>query len=235
MPPATVGRALPPYPEQMFLDAISYPIRGSGWIMILIGAIFSVILNLLQLAPLVGIAVALFSAGYFGAFYLDIIGTTMTDRDEVPDWPSFSSFIDDIVSPFIRLAGLVFISFLPALALLFANQKAPWFIFAILAAVVYGCFYFPMAVLAAQAFGNLGAALPHIVLPALFRAMPGYLLTVVALAVGFVVCAVAQDFTADIPYIGWFITAAIALYSLMFQGRLIGLIYRTGSDKLGWD
>ena len=219
----------------MFLDALSYPIRKSGWIMILVGAIFSVILDLLQFAPVIGIAVAIFSAGYFGAFYLDIISTTMTDRDEVPDWPSFSSFIDDIISPFIRLVGLVLISFLPALALAFADQKAPWFIPAIVGAVVYGCFYFPMAILASQAFGSLGAALPHVVFPAVFRALPGYLLAVVALVVGFVVCGVAQAFTADVPYVGWFLTAAVALYSLMFQGRLIGLIYRTKSDKLGWE
>jgi len=219
----------------MFLDALSYPVRGSGWIMILMGAIFSVVLDLLQFAPLIGIAVALFSYGYFGAFYLDIISTTMTDRDEVPDWPSFSSFIDDILSPFIRLVGLVLISFLPVFALLFADQKDPWFIPAMIGAVVYGCFYFPMAVLAAQAFGGLGAALPHIVFPAVFRALPGYLLAVVALVVGVVICGVAQAFTADIPYVGWFLTAAVALYSLMFQGRLIGLIYRTKCHKLGWE
>ena len=93
--------------------------------MILMGAIFSVVLDLLQFAPLIGIAVALFSYGYFGAFYLDIISTTMTDRDEVPDWPSFSSFIDDILSPFIRLVGLVLISFLPVFALLFAVLAGP--------------------------------------------------------------------------------------------------------------
>ena len=136
--------------------------------MILMGAIFSVVLDLLQFAPLIGIAVALFSYGYFGGFYLDIISTTMSDRDEVPDWPSFSSFIDDILSPFIRLVGLVLISFLPVFALLFADQKDPWFIPAMIGAVVYGCFYFPMAVVAAQAFGGLGAALPHIVFPAVF-------------------------------------------------------------------
>jgi len=219
----------------MFLDALSYPVRGSGWIMILVGAIFSVILDLLKFVPVMGIAVALFSSGYFGAFYLDIISTTMTDRDKVPDWPSFSSFIDDIISPLFRLVGLVLISFLPALALLFADQKAPWFIPAIVAAVIFGCFYFPMAVLAAQALGGLGAASPHIVFPALFRALPGYLLAVVALVVGVIICGVAQAYTADIPYVGWFLTAAVALYSLMFQGRLIGLIYRAKSEKLGWE
>lgn len=43
------------------LDAFSYPIRRSGWIMILVGAIFSVILDLLQFAPLTALGLA-FSA-----------------------------------------------------------------------------------------------------------------------------------------------------------------------------
>ena len=92
-----------------------------------------------------------------------------------------------------------------------------------------------MAVLAAQAFGGLGAGLPHVVFPAIFRALPGYLFAVVALVVGVVVCAVVQAFTAAVPYVGWFLTAAVALYSLMFQARLIGLIYRAKSDELGWE
>jgi hypothetical protein len=219
----------------IFLDALTYPIRKNGWIMILLGAIFSVILQVMQFAPFIGIIVALFSAGYFGAFYLDIISTTMIDRDEVPDWPSYSNFIDDIISPVFRLLVLVLISFLPAIVILFADRTASWFWPAFVGGVVYGCFYFPMAILATQAFGGLGGAMPQIVFPAMFRAMPGYILAVAALILGFRVCFAAQYFTAEVPYFGWFLTAAVALYSLMFQGRLIGLIYRTKSHELGWE
>ncbi len=220
----------------MFIDALTYPVRRSGWIIILVGAIFSVILDILQFAPLIGLLVGLFSAGYFGAFYLDIIGTTMGGRDQVPEWPSFSSFWDDIIQPFFRLLGLVILAFGPAIATLsFGDDHAWWFGPAIIAAVIYGCFYFPMAVLASQAFGHIGAALPHIVLPAIFKALPGYLLALGALILVFAICVFAQEFTAKIPFVGWFITAAVALYGLMFQGRLIGLIYIHKQDKLGWD
>ena len=220
----------------MFIDALTYPVRRSGWIMILVGAIFSVILDILQFAPLIGILVAVFSAGYFGAFYLDIVGTTMGGRDQVPDWPSFSSFWDDIISPFIRLVLLIVLSFAPVIAIaIFADDKASWFLPAIIASITFGCFYFPMAVLATQAFGGIGAALPHIVLPAVFKALPGYLSALGALVLVFGVCAFAQEFTAKIPFVGWFLTAAVALYGLMFQGRLIGLIYIDKQHKLGWE
>jgi len=127
----------------MFIDALTYPFRRNGWIMILVGAVFSVILDVLKFAPLIGILVGLFSAGYFGAFYLDIVGTTMGGRDEVPDWPSFSSFWDDIISPFIRLVGLCLFSFWPVIAIaIFADDEAPWVLPATGAAIVFGCFYF---------------------------------------------------------------------------------------------
>lgn len=220
----------------MFTDALSYPFRQSGWIMILVGSMFSAVLDLLQFAPLVGFVVGIFSAGYFGAFYLDIINTTIIGRDETPEWPGMSSFLDDILSPFLRLVWLVLISFGPLFAVgIFADEDAPWMIAAVIGAIAYGCFYFPMAVLAMQAFGGFGATLPHMVIPAIFRGMPGYLLAVVSLFVVFVVCELTQEFSAKIPYVGWFLTAAVALYGLMFQGRLIGLFYREKADRLGWE
>ena len=219
----------------MFIDALTYPVRRNGWVMILVGAIFSVILDVLKFAPVMGTLVAVFSVGYFGAFYLEIVGTTMIGRDEVPDWPSFSSFWDDIISPFVRLLLLIVFSFGPVMAIaIFADDEALWFGPAIIGAIIFGCFYFPMAVLATQAFGGIGAALPQIVLPAVFKALPGYLSALGALVLVFGVCAFAQYFTAKIPFVGWFLTAAVALYGLMFQGRLIGLIYIEKQDKLGW-
>ncbi len=219
----------------MFTDAVSYPIRRGGWIMILLGGIFSAILNFLQFAPLFGLVVAIFSAGFFGSFYLNIVSTTMMGRDEVPDWPEFSCFMDDIVSPFLRLTFLVLVSFFPIIILYFIEIDPEWILPALVGAVIYSCLYFPMSVLAVQAFGGLGAALPHIVIPAMFRAMPGYLLAVLALVGGIGVCLVAETFTSEIPYLGWFLTALVALYSLMFQARMIGLIYRNKSERLGWE
>src|SRR5690606_21456315 len=106
---------------------------------------------------------------------------------------------------------------------------------AMIGALVFSCCYFPMAVLATQAFGGVGAALPHVVIPAIIKALPGYLLALAALILVFVICALAQDFIAKVPFIGWFVSSAVALYGLMFQGRLIGLIYVAKQDRLGWD
>jgi hypothetical protein len=217
-------------------DALSFPIRRGGWIMIVVGAIFSVILDFLQIAPVVGFAVAIFSAGYFGSFYLSIISSTMIGKDEMPDWPSFGNFVDDILSPLLRLIGLTILSFWPVFALAFFwDEDAAWFLPAMILTALSGCFYFPMAALASLAYGNLLGALPHIVLPAIVRSLPGYLLVVVALIGGLALSAVVEELSAGIPYVGWLLAAAVALYSMMFQGRFIGLLYRDKAHKLGWE
>jgi hypothetical protein len=220
----------------MYLDALLYPIRRGGWVMILAGAIFSVILEFLTIAPAIGLLVMLFSAGYFGSFYLDIVSTTMAGRDDVPDWPNFGNFWDDIFAPFARLFVLVVFAFGPWIAVAyFADSKASWHEGAFWGTAAYGCIYFPMSVLAAQAFGSAWAALPHVVFPGIVRALPGYLLTVVCLIVAFVGSAFGQAFASKVPYVGWLLTVAVSLYAMMFQGRLIGLIYIEKQHLLGWE
>ena len=220
----------------MLLDALGYPLRNGGWIMIVIGAVFAVILDLFQFAPGVGWAVSVFGMGYFGSFYLRIVGTTMTDGDALPDWPDFADFSDDILHPFLRLTGLLLLSFGPVVACVVAVEESAQHYWPVMAGMLlWGCIYFPMAVVASSAFGSLFAALPHIVLPAIFRSLPVYAGAVVALVLVFLLSSEAQEFAARLPYAGWLIAAAVWLYGLMFQARLIGLVYRSKQESLGWE
>ncbi len=77
------------------LDALTYPIRNGGWVMILLRAIFSVILDLLKFAPVFGIPVAIFGAGWFLAaavamyslmFQARFIGLIYREKRDLLDW-----------------------------------------------------------------------------------------------------------------------------------------------------
>lgn len=220
----------------MFADALGYPLRFGGWAVIVTGAVLSVILDITSGVPVIGLPAALFSAGFFASFYLDIVATTIAGDDGTPDWPSVSDFLDDILMPFVRVIGVTLISFGPAIAVLWLmDEKVRTFPWTLCAAVLWGCFYFPMALLGSVVCGNLYGALPHVVLPSVFRAMPGYLLTVPGLAVAVAVCGLAEEYSHRIPCVGWLIAAAIAIYSLMVQARVIGLIYREKREALGWE
>ena len=218
----------------MILDAITYPFRGFGWAMILVGTVFSVILHFAMYMPIIGLAAALFSAGYFGAFYLEIVASTMTGDTTTPDWPTLTSIVDEILMPLGRLIGLLVMSFAPFVLVLIFLQESPWFLIAFLTALLYGCIYFPMSVLAAQALGGLFAALPHVVIPAIFKALPHYLVALIMLALVMVLVSMAQRYAGAVPLAGWFLSAALGLYGMMFQGRIIGLVYVKRHDRLGW-
>jgi hypothetical protein len=220
----------------LFADALGYPLRFGGWAMIVTGAVLSVILNFTSGIPVVGLPVAIFSAGFFASFYLDIVSTTIAGDDGMPDWPSVTDFSDDILMPFLRVIGVTLLSFAPAIAVFFLmEEKTAAFPWAFGAAIVWGCFYFPMALLGSVVCGNLYGALPHIVAPGVLRAMPGYLLAAPGLVVAMAACGTAEDYSQRLPFVGWLVAAAIALYSLMVQARVIGLIYREKREALGWE
>lgn len=203
--------------------------------MILIGAVCSALIDLAHFAPRIGAVAALVGASYFGAFYLSIVGATMTDNDDLPDWPSVTEFAGDLFAPLLRLLGLGLISFGPAfLGLLLHDPESAssWIPMAL--GVAWGCFYFPMALIAAEARGGLVAALPHIVLPAIVRIFPHYIGAVASMGGIFGLLLLEEFLLSDIPYLGWFLAGVVALYGQMFQGRLTGLIYRHHGEKLGW-
>ena len=203
--------------------------------MILLGAILGMIFDIATFAPLFGLAVLIFAGGYFCAFYFDIIGSTMCDHDEMPEWPGFEDVLDGIIMPLIVLIFSLILSFWPLIALVVVEEDygaAAWFEPALYGTLFLGCCYFPMAIIAYQAFSTFSSTLPHVVLPAIFKALPSYLIAVVALILVWVAIDFAQQYVSQLPYVGWFVTWAVALYGLMFQGRLIGLIYRDKQDVL---
>jgi len=220
----------------MYRDALAYPFRNSGWIMIVIGAVFAVVLTFASALPRIGLAASVFFGGYFSAFYFDIISSTITGSEQCPDWPSISSFWEDILLPFFRLIGVSILSFLPfIICLFFIDDESNAFWPVLLAALGYAFLYFPMGILGVVNFGGIGAALPHIVFPAIIRCLPGYLVIVAGMFLVSGLLFVADEFAARIPYVGWLLSAAILLYLLMVKARLLGSMYLHYQERLGWE
>ncbi|MGC3990268.1 MAG: hypothetical protein QM796_11415 [Chthoniobacteraceae bacterium] len=92
-----------------------------------------------------------------------------------------------------------------------------------------------MAILGVVNFGGIGAALPQIVFPAIFRCLPGYLAIVGGMLLVSGLLFAADEFAARVPYVGWFLSAAILLYLLMAKARLLGSMYLHYQEKLGWE
>lgn len=209
-------------------DAATYPLRGSGWIMITIGAVLSAVLTLGTIAPGFGIFAWFAGLAYFTAFYFDIIGSTVNGQDECPNWPDITDLLGDIILPVVRCIGVWLLSFLPLVIVIarMGDDESEFSNPAVWAALAWGAFYFPMAILNVAVGNEMSGALPHRVLPDAIRAMPGYLWLVALLSAVFVLSEVAAVYGSKVPFVGGLLAAGISLYFMMMQARLAGLFYR---------
>ena len=228
--------APPPEPVErsMLVDTLTYPVRSGGLLMIAIGAGFSILMSIGALGGILGVVAFAFGGGFFASYYLDIINTTVNGSDDVPDWPSISDFMDDIVSPLLKTMGVSLICGLPLLLTLLLDKASPLKEPCEVVSVAFMVFYFPMATLGLVLHGHLGGCLPHRVLPAIFRSLPAYLLVVVMFAVLLFLSSLSETIGSKVPFVGAVLTAAPTLYLLMAQGRLIGLLYRSKREQIGW-
>lgn len=233
---ASTSKTPPPEPVErsMLVDTLTYPIRSDGWLMIAIGAGLSILLKIASLGGILGIVAIAFAGGFFASYYLDIINTTVNDSDAPPEWPSIADFMDDIVSPLLKTLGVSFISGFPLLLTALIDNASPAKEPCQLAARTFMAFYFPMAMLGLVMHGHLGGALPHRVFPAIFRALPGYLWVLLLFAAIFFLSSLVESIASHVPFVGIVLTAAPSLYLLMAEARLIGLLYRSKREQIGW-
>jgi hypothetical protein len=150
------------------------------------------------------------------------------------------------------LLGLSLLSFAPMIILevwyLLQHQAAPTA--AIFSAAVFGCIYFPMAFLAVATLDSVAAANPLVVVPSMCRVPREYIVTVVLLATVFGLRVVGDEAikylfgpTALLTHsmaqlLGMFAARVfwsfVSLYLLTVMMRILGLLYVTKKEELGW-
>jgi hypothetical protein len=187
------------------------------------------------------------AAGYLFSYMQNIIHATANEEEEMPELPGF----DDVFGGAFRLGATVLISFtMPitfGLLKVFTEFDIPTS--AIVATMVLGCLYFPMAFLAVAMKDSALAANPLVVIPAIFKVPAGYLVTAVFVVgvyglkkAGDVVTffAKAEGYvTRDMSTL--FLTFGIrafwqfaSVYLLTVSMRILGLLYVTNKRKFGW-
>ena len=216
-----------------FTDTLSYPFRGSGKYIFLIGAIISIGSDLASLAPLVGGIASLLLFGYFCAVYFNIIESSAVGGKEAPDYPELSNIMEDVIWPMLQITSVMLVSFAPLGGyLLYAGDGANGWV--ALALLVLGTLYAPMAILAVVILGYMGALSPHIVFPAIVRAGWLYLAMVILLLVIYGLQMFIARFLAGFFILKFLILSVVGMYCLMANGRALGLIFRDRRDELNW-
>ena len=226
--------------------AVSYPFRGTG-IMILVAATLLFAALEFMSRGIIGLVMKAVALGYLFSYVQNIIHSTASEDDRMPELPG----MDDVLGGFFRLLGTVLISFGPALlAAYFAiAQEQPAAGIALIPAIIFGCLYFPMAFLAVAIKDTVVAANPLVVVPSIFQVPLEYLVTAI-LAVGLFASRWAGDALSGALGQRSLLTtsmsemfllfglrmvwAFISVYLLTVTTRVLGLLYLTKRDKLGW-
>ncbi len=186
--------------------------------------------------------------GYLFSFMQTIIHSTAAADEEMPGMPPFEGLFEG----FLRLAGASLISFGAAFALFlvaFFNEESSAGSTFMIPALVLGCLYFPMALLAVAMKDTPLAANPLIVVPAIFKAPLEYLVTVLVLAGVMGLRALGGPLIESVfprgltthsmakmfAFIGaWAFWNFAEVYLLAVNMRILGLLYVAKKQKLGW-
>jgi hypothetical protein len=226
-------------------SAFLYPLKGDGVMLLVTGTIFYGLINaarffarfagLLGLVPLALLGV--FGTGYLICYLCRILTSSAMGEEAMPDWPDVSEW-SDIVMPLLQFVGTVVACFLPAIAVaLFVAPDDPWKGPALVAAGLFGCGYFPMAFLAVSMFDSVGAVNPLLVVPAIVRIPLHYLVTVLLLG-GVLAARWAGGYllpmVLPVPIVPTLVAGLIGLYLLTVEMRILGLLYLTHKEELGW-
>jgi hypothetical protein len=244
-PAGTRGQVAPP--EKTFFqhipDAFQYPFRGDGWALLLGAAIFFAILDAaarfisalgLYLFSIFALLASLIALGYLVACIQKVVTSSAQGEETLPSWPDVSNGFDDIVVPFLQFLGVLAFCFAPALLLsTLMDDSLQWLVIPLF---LLGLSYFPMALLAVLTLDTVGALHPKLILTSIFRIPLLYLsaciLLFILLATGFFVSQFAGSI--PIPILPLFISHFIFLYFLVVQMRVLGIMYYSNRDRLGW-
>lgn len=228
--------------------ALIYPFRGTGILIIVVGAVILAVLNVVGNRFIGSIFIRIAAIGYIFSFMQNIIHSTASEDSAMPDLPG----TDDLSGGFFNLAGTILMSFGLAIALVLAKtvfdvEAIP--MAAIFVAVIFGCFYFPMAFLATAMKDTALASNPLIVIPAILKVPLEYLVTVVLTTGIFGVQKLgdlisSQSGHAILTTKSAGVVAAIfgfrilwsfiSLYLMTVNMRILGLLYLKKKDRLGW-
>jgi hypothetical protein len=225
--------------------AFIFPFRGIGVLILICAAIVFAVLGAMS-AGLFAIVAKVIFYGFVFLFMQNIIFTTTSDEKENLSLPDTDGFI----GAFFTLLGTILLSYGLAIGGIIARLcgvDIP--VGAIVACVILGCLYFPMALLAAAMKDTALAANPLIVIPAILKTWFHYLIACILLMavfgfrqLGEFISSLAGDATLTTRETSVFVLAIglrvvwsfVSVYMLTVMMRVLGLFYNVNKEKLGW-
>ena len=226
--------------------AVVYPFRGAGILILLFATALFAALGFIS-GGIFGFFTKMMALGYLFLFMQNIIHSTAAEDEDLPSLPG----MDGLFGAFFQLAGTVMICFGVPIVLLainfFGDSEIP--MAAIIATGVLGSLYFPMAFLAVAMQDSVAAANPLVVIPAILKVPLEYFVTAILVTGVFALRFAGDAATAAMSSVSMttrsmstlFIAFGVralwafaSIYLLVVCMRILGLLYVTKKDKIGW-
>jgi hypothetical protein len=222
-----------------------YPFKGAGPFVLIVCMIVMAALGFIK--GMWGWFMLASFYGYLFAFMQNIIHSTASEDEELPGWPAW----DGLGGCALRLAGALLFSFGPAIGL---EMYAIWYEepvagMAMIPAMIFGCLYFPMALLAVAMKDSPLAGNPLVVLPSIVKVPLEYIVTVALMAAVIIIERGGEMVLTELFPKGMLTHSIakllemfgarlvwnfIALYLLAVNMRILGLLYVAKKRKLAW-
>ncbi len=225
--------------------AFVFPFRGAGIVILLCATIAFAALNFIG-GGIFGILIKAALTGFVFLFMQNIILTTTSDEKDDLNFPDPGG----LYGAAGQLVGTVIASFWLTIALEVARiEDVEIPTEAIVASVILGGIYFPMALLAVAMKDTVMAANPLVVIPAMLKAPGKYAITVALTLAVFGIRQLGIMWSGDqghkalmARHVNDFMVAAgiqmvlavVSVYLLTVMMRILGLFYNSSKQKLGW-
>lgn len=238
----------------LLVDSWKYPVLKDAWLYLLCATVFFGLLSFVSSINGFPLRIRTFcfvlAWGYLASYLQKIIHSSALGEVDLPQFPDFSSYYDDIVRPFFLMAGTFAASFAPLLVTLFTMrgfladimtdaepEDVP--VFKLLLALVFlilGLLVAPMNLLSVAMHDGIAGVIPTFTFPSIKRVGGHYALIVAQLAV-VLVAQVSIEFVlglVKIPFVPGFLAYGFQLYFIIVQARSLGMLYFKNRDNLGW-
>jgi hypothetical protein len=225
--------------------AFAYPFQGAGIVIVICATIAFAAMSFVS-GGITGVFMRVALYGFIFLFMQNIILTTTSDEKDGLSFPEPGGFFGAAG----QLVGTVLASFWLTIGLIIARyEEVDIPTEAIIASLILGAVYFPMALLAVAMKDTVLAANPLIVIPAMLKVPGRYAITVgLTLLVmgvrqlGTFISGGAAAVSLTTRHVNTFMMAAgvqmilglVSVYLLVVTMRILGLFYNSSKQKLGW-
>ncbi len=215
----------------MLLDALAYPFRGDGFLILALGTVLFTVLDFVGMFSWIISAAAW---GYLLLMLQQVLHGTAMGEDRVPNWPDFDGF-GQLLGKTFQWVGVLVACFGPGFFLAWnvPEDDAVRVLLAV-ALLFAGLVVAPMALLSVGMHDTLNGLHPVFLMKSLGRAPGHYIGMLVVFAALAGVQVLAGKLSDMIPIAGVVIDKLDEIWTAVFIARVMGAFYFVNRRRLSW-